>query len=241
MAAPLASFLGAIVFVAMTAYTRSGEFGSERARESRYVYVVVALALPAAVLGLDVLTRGRRVARLLVFGCFAVALVGNVRVFSDQRRSVLTAHQHQRQTVLHIAHDPLARDVPPSLRPQPGINEYITVGWLLSGAESGRIPRPNPNDAARLSATLHLALTQKETSSTPAECLPLRVPMQLTVDPGDTFWVVDGAVYAIAFDDDDNASYPKRLDSDQGSQVAVAAPLRLELRPATRSARVCPP
>ena len=83
--------------------------------------------------------------------------------------------QHSQQ-ILVLAQAALVSGAPRDVRLQPGLNDGFTVGWLVDGRRSGRIPPPDqpidPNQWAN--ARLQLAFRPLDGSAPPARsCRPL--------------------------------------------------------------------
>ena len=85
VAVPLAMFAGAITFLTVTGFYRSGEsnglallrsgFGPEHARTSRYVHIVAALVLPAVALGAQTIIRHWKKATVVMLALLLVGLL----------------------------------------------------------------------------------------------------------------------------------------------------------------------
>src|SRR5262245_44385574 len=139
-APPVALMAGAIAFLLITGFGRAAtdEGASEK---SRYLYVVAALLLPALAVAADALIRRWVALAPVVFAVFVVGIPGNVEAATDY------AHAQPglrfRTTQLALPRLPMAREVPRSQLPQTGPQfYYVTIGWLLDGVASGRIPAP---------------------------------------------------------------------------------------------------
>jgi hypothetical protein len=163
-----------------------------------------------------------------------VGVVGNVGEFIDQHDRDRAFHPSYRETMLAMPHLPLARDVPRALRPEPLLGKGVTVGWLLAGADSGRIPRPAITPVVELTATLHLALQQKgDFGRAFRSCAPLERSIELTAQEGDAIFLRGGnALVWLRSEHNGQRSEPKRLPASHGGRVmALAGPLRLEIAP----------
>ena len=140
LAAPIALLAGALVFLIVTGTARAGQggllvlvngTGPERARDSRYVYLVAAMTLPALVLAADALIRRWRLLAIPIVGLLLVGLPGNVRVLATCTRLPGTPSCSpaslppfgnaavSRQQILAIPHLPLAEQLRGSSTPVP--------------------------------------------------------------------------------------------------------------------------
>jgi hypothetical protein len=182
-AAPLAMAAGAFVFVVITASGRVG-FAPGIERSTRYVHVFGVLLLPVVAIAADAVMRRWRAA-VPVLGAFLVAsLVGNVDDFSNERAyggEFLAAY---RTSFLAIPRVPLAEQVPRDLRPDRSLAPYVSVGWLLDGVESGRIPPPEDIQPDALAATEVRVALQENPRHRPDRCEPVTPGTPVTLNPG---------------------------------------------------------
>lgn len=228
-AVPLSLLGGALLFMTLTAAARAGEYPAERARESRYVYVGVALAVPAIALAVDALVRRWHVLAPAMALLLVVSLVGNLGEFADQRERDARTHAAYRRMMLAIPYDPLARRVPSSLRPERVFATDVTVGWLLEGADSGRIPRPFMTEVEQLDAKLNLALQQGgDWVRKLRVCSPFPKRIETVLEAGDAFYIRNGSVSVYLIADDGRRSDLKLVASRIGERaVAFDGPLHL--------------
>jgi hypothetical protein len=160
-AASTAMLIGAFGFLVITGLGRAGSTtGPDSARTSRYIYVTVALALPAMALAGDVVARRWRWAAPLVVFLLIVGIPGNVQSFFDARDRESATHQQMRTRVLSLPRVPAAKHVPGWVHPDWGGPAWpITMGWLRNGVASGLVPDPgpiNPDTEAELNRQLEI-------------------------------------------------------------------------------------
>ena len=166
-AAPAALLVGAIVFLVITGLGRAtSAAGPESARASRYVHLVVAMVLPAVAVAADAVARRWRQLAPIVLVLAVIGVPGNVRLLIREHRVDASYHQRNRVRMLSWARLPAAKEVPRWVRPEPGYKEApaVTIGWLLDGVDSGRMPDPGPLGPAQQTAMtdhLHLVLLQQ--------------------------------------------------------------------------------
>jgi hypothetical protein len=192
LAMPTAMLVGAFAFELLTGLNRS-VFGVRFATSSRYMHITAALLIPALGVAANALYR-----RWRLFGPVAVVLlvVGIPGNLGQTTTSFLSEQYYDRyeQMVRSVPRMSLARAVPRHVRVELVNAPYITVGWLLDNAKSGRIPAPShpltPQD--RLTNELRLGLDQID-GTRGTGCVPLRQPMRRELRKGDAF-VVFGTV-----------------------------------------------
>jgi hypothetical protein len=244
LATSIALTIGALLFVSMLALTRA-ELGSQFAASSRYEHILAALFLPALAVAADALA-GRR--RALLVGAVALFLVGIPGNIGEIGRNVGPAarYRSQRRIITSLPRIDLARDVPRSLRPAPSFAAEVTVGWLLDGARSGRIPaadRPNPVELA----TDRLRLSLEQVDQVPqTACAPLRTPLERRLRPGDSIGV--RGTIAVQSRPEAGLGAPSQglpfgtslLSTIPAHTLrVVAGPLTLRIAPLSPSAKLC--
>jgi len=166
------------VFAAVTAMTRAGVY---QPNLSRYLYVVVALALPALGLAVDAITRSWRWLVLPTSAILLVSTVGNVRVLADYTRTPAVRQEAAfRRMVLVAPLTDVAKRVPRFARleaAQPGSSAAsgrITIGWLLRNLASHHVPTLHHVSRADLAMdTIRLSLQQKEAARADKMCRPV--------------------------------------------------------------------
>ena len=184
-------FAGAITFLTVTGFYRSGEsnglallysgFGPEHARTPRYVHIVAALVLPAVALGAQTIIRHWKKATVVMLALLLVGLPGNIDKLVDypNRSAIVRA---RRPYILTAPRLPIARQLPPSLE----LGPELTIGWLIDSLPSGRIPAPGRRPPAAVSReTIDLALRPSNTPQTNG-CHALVGPTSRVLEKGDT-------------------------------------------------------
>jgi hypothetical protein len=98
--------------------------------------------------GADAVTRRWPLIAPVVLALLVIGVPGNVRAFRDTRIKEAAYHRDARNLMLSFPRVPVARELPAWVRPIPEAEmNNITLGWLLDGVKSGRIPRPPPISA----------------------------------------------------------------------------------------------
>ncbi|MDQ1455596.1 MAG: hypothetical protein QOH28_1216 [Actinomycetota bacterium] len=247
-AAPLALLAGAITFLVITGFYRSGQsnglallykgFGPEHARTPRYIHIVAAMVLPALALAAQALIRHWRQATIAVVALLLVGLPGNIDKlahYADTNRSAFV--QSRRPYVLTAPRLPIARQLPRTLTLGPD----LTLGWLIDSLPSGRIPKPGPRPPAAIAReTLDLALQPSKTPQT-TRCHPLLGPTSRVLEKGETITLRSGNASIVYLPDAGVPSTPKAFAPS--TLIALAGPLQLRITPTSTtgnsSATVC--
>jgi hypothetical protein len=250
-AVPVALFAGAGVFLLVTAVVRSGQpatiFGTvnqgpERARQSRYVYLLVAMILPVLGIAVDAIARKWRVLTIPVVILLLAGVPGNLhqlRVYTNQSAA---ARARDRVVVLEAPRLPLAHSLPPSLVPGARFSG-LSLGWLVDSLPSGRIPSPGPLTATQISTqTLDLALRAPllriTTPPAPATCHPLLGVERRTIHYGQRLTLAKGTATITYFPASGAPSTPQPFEPLR-PLVATTGPLDIEFRPVLRPVELC--
>jgi hypothetical protein len=250
-AVPVAMLCGSFVFLAISGTGRAGYLafrvglsGPEYARQARYVHLVVALMLPALAFAADSIFRRWRVLGVVILLLPLVGVVGNIEKFSDVRRGYEALNQ-RKETILIAPRLPIARRLPRSVDPDPTA-PGLTLGWLLAGVRSGRVPRPPfVNPAIVATTTLKLALVQGLTPARGASCAAVSGPEVHVLRKGESI-TVKSARASVVYLPAARAPSPSvtfsmtvfglppnemvdRVRSPSLTLVALAGPLRLRI------------
>jgi MFS family permease len=180
LAPPAALLVGAFLFLGMSGIARAAAFGSGFASTSRYRYLVAALVLPALAVAADAVARRWRVLAPAVLVLLLIGLPGNLWAFNEQRRRDEVLQAESTRLMLILPRMPIAHELPRWVRPEQRLAKPVTLGWLLDGVASGRIPNPasfTRVDAA--TATLHLALQQRPGSFSVKPCRNAKTPAEV--------------------------------------------------------------
>jgi hypothetical protein len=188
-AAPGAMLLGMIVFLGISGVGRIGFLGSEYARASRYLHLSAALTLPAVAVAADAVARRWRLLLPVVLLLLIVGIPGNIQVLADYTHDQKQAQSDYRELMLAFPRIPAARQVPRTVRPERSTFDSrasVTIGWLLDGVASGRIPNPGKITPALAAAnTFRLAFLQTGTASRRKECQTISRPITRHLEKGE--------------------------------------------------------
>jgi hypothetical protein len=227
-AAPVALGAGAFVFVLITASGRVG-FAPGIERSTRYVYVVGALLLPAVAVAADAVMRRWRAAVPVVVVALAASIVGNVRDFSNEGPYSGEFLASYRNAMLAMPRVTMADRVPRDLRPDRRLAPYVSVGWLLDGVESGRIPPPeNIEPGERAAAEARLVL-QEHPRHRPGDCQTFAGPVDTTLERGSSFRTRGGGQVWVGYTDSAGAGGLVAFRGPNVPVVAYAGPLKVSV------------
>jgi hypothetical protein len=172
---PVALLLGTLGFTVTTGLQRA-TWGPPA--QTRYLYIVAFLMLPVLAVAADALIVRWRALGPIVLSLFLIGIPGNLRVLADFTDRQREAQQLFREMTLTLPRVRIAQEVPRSQSPQAGpLPCKLSVGWLLSGVASGRIPPPDRiSRAEAANETLRMSIVEL-----PA-CPPQVVPRTAHVD-----------------------------------------------------------
>jgi hypothetical protein len=192
-AAPVALLLGVIVFLVLSGIWRVGFLGPESARASRYLHPGAAFVLPAIAVAADAVVRRWRLLAPVVLLLLVVGIPGNIRALTDYTHDQKQAQQDYRKLMLALPRVPAAREVPRTVRPATSgfdSRENVTIGWLLDGVASGRIPDAGEITPALAAAnTFRLSFQQAHTATRWTACQRISKPVTRQLEKGEAIGV----------------------------------------------------
>jgi hypothetical protein len=232
-AAPGALLLGLFVFLLSSGAWRVGFLGPESAGASRYLHPGAALVLPALAVAADAVVRRWRPLMPVVLLVLVVGVPGNVRVLADYTQDQKQSQRAYRKMLLALPRIPAAREVPRTVRPDTSgfdSRKHVTIGWLLDGVASGRIP-----DAGHISPplaaanTFRLSFQQTRTVSRRTACRTISKPITRQLERGEAIGI-RGWLLRVTSDADAGAGTSLVLDPHNGNTlVDVQGPLTVQL------------
>jgi hypothetical protein len=240
LAVPVALLAGALLFLVVTGVARAAQ-GGLRARESRYLYMVAAMALPAVAVAADALISRWRRLTIPVIAVLLLGFPGNVRQLADSGsvRQFKNA-EATRSQLLALGRLPLVDQLRDSRWPVTVQNpryaqEGLTYGWLVKGVESGRIPAPTVRNKFQAPTEVLLYFLVPSQVRGPVDCAP--VPAIRTLEKGQLLTVERGKVFITYAPL--GATPSLRLKYGPSTLKALVGPLRLRIVPIDRGARIC--
>jgi hypothetical protein len=255
LAAPVALLAGSAVFLIVTGVARAGQggllalatgTGPERARDSRYVYLVAAMVLPALALGADTIVRRWRQLTIPVVALLVVGLPGNIHELATCVPVKGTGHcspsslapfanaAATREQILAVPQLPFAEQLRHSKVPVPIarlVPEGLTFGWLLDGAASGKIPGPGPLNQFQIATYVRESFLASAAVISRSQCAPAPKVSTRVLDQGQQLTVEFGRVVLRYAPLGGTPSFPATLKATVAPStiVALVGPLRLRL------------
>jgi hypothetical protein len=244
--APIALVIGAVLFLFMTATARAGQggllvlvkdSGPDRARESRYVYLIAAMCLPAIGLAAEVLIRRRKLLAVPIAALLLVGLPANVNQLSDYSPHYATP-PGTRLAILSLPRLPLSRQLRNTDTPYPDNRlrvEGLTVSWLIDSVD--KIPDPAPVKPGFAAGEVLEFFVQPSDPSPGIRCAPLTKPMVRVIARRRTFTIERGFAnvrYVPAI----GVMSPLRPFGPD-TYRALVGPLRLKFFPLDKGVDVC--
>jgi hypothetical protein len=153
LAAALAT--GAVALFALTGFTRLATFGVESAATSRYLYIALALLLPAVTLALSVLARIPGAA-LLIAALAVVPMWSGIRVIDAQAQAQAVEEQRARRQIAAVA--AMVGDRPSPLGNMP-LTANLDETELIRIRGDGALPAVALGPLDRLAALVFLRIT----------------------------------------------------------------------------------
>lgn len=219
LAVPFASAVGAVGFYLAVGRSRVDLFGADYATRGRFIYVAVALLLPAVAVGADAVVRRWRPATLPVVLLLLAGVPGNIGAITVVRNRAIPP-----ATVLAVASSPDLPAAPPRLRPWPNIYSLgpITAGWLRAGVADGHIPssyQPTPDQQAEATALLALVV-ETPRAGLPADCPILRAEVRADVSARRPL-IVSGVTSVQVLGPDGGRSAPREVGSFEPRRITT--------------------
>jgi hypothetical protein len=192
-AIPAGLLVGALTLMAITGLGRAGMQSFQE--KSRYLHLVAAMTLPALAVGADaIMLRWRsRVLTVAVLGVFVLSIPGNLNTIVDYtHRPIVKDQGRYKNMMLALPRVRAAKDVPRAVVPDQYLAHFVTIGWLLDGVASGRIPRPAHLTAADVAVSrLRLSFAQSFGTLPPhTTCAGISRPLLFDLQPGERIVVL---------------------------------------------------
>jgi hypothetical protein len=192
LAMPTAMLVGAFAFVCVTGFNRA-TLGVRFATSSRYLHITAALLLPAIAVACQAIVRRRREFLPAAIVLFVIGMPSNL---GHTTESFLPSRYYStyEQMARSLPRMELAHRVPRGLRPELVNAPWMTVGWLIDSARSGRLPSPSrPSTPLELLTNrMRLSLEQLD-EGTGVRCQPVQAPVVRHFEDGQSV-VVRGAL-----------------------------------------------
>jgi hypothetical protein len=130
-----------------------------------------------------------------------VGIPGNIDTLRDYTRASEPARRADRHLILSLPRTEAAREVPRAVRPVPELigGLDLTIGWLLDGAASGRVPRPGvvtADDEAIAAFRLSFLQSDGDDGTPTTSCRTLTKPLTRHFERGDEIHFTGGSLRA---------------------------------------------
>jgi hypothetical protein len=244
-AIPAALLVGALALLCITGFGRAGL--SSFREKSRYLHLVAAMILPAVGVAADALMRRWRALTIAVVVVLLLGIPSNVNVLVNyMHRGIIENQTAYKQMMLSLPRVPTAKQVPRDVKPEQYLAHFVTIGWLLDGVKSGRIPRPAPITPAEAAmADLRLSFRQTAPALTPDDvCVKVSSHDEWSLQPGQRLVIhaPNGSVRVLPESEGVFKTTPFRIITVAGANVVAVRPVRFRLSvdvPGVLIAQVC--
>jgi hypothetical protein len=247
-AAPIALMIGAVVFLLMTGTARAGQggllallktAGPDRARESRYIYLIAAMLLPAIGLAAEALMRRKKLLTIPIVVVLLAGLPANINELHDYSPRYATP-PGTRYAIVSIPRLPLAYQLRNTHTPYPDTRlsvEGLSVSWLIDSVD--RIPDPGPIKPGVAAAEELEFFVQLAIPAPGLRCQPLTKPLIFEIRRGQTFTIERGFAY-VKYLPVGRGTAPSPFRSFPAQTYrALVGPLRLRFFPLDKGVDVC--
>ena len=218
--APVAALLvGALMFLVVSGSGR-WFFGADYASQSRYMYVTVALLLPAVGLAIQSIAQRWSYALPVLLAVLLVATAANAHEFAQQSGKAWAVDH--RNLLQALSASPLARRVPADVVPSPLADPGLTIGWLLQARADGKVATPTLPARLRGQVLVALGFTQDGSAFARYALTHCQVAHAVRVRPrqGDSVLVESGLVAIRArVPGSDDWSTPLKYDTGPAGAV----------------------
>jgi hypothetical protein len=133
--------------------------------------------------------------------------------------------------MLSLPYVPAAKEVPRDVKPEQFLAHFVTIGWLLDGAKSGRIPKPSTISPQNEGMdTLRLSFSQGGGKPTPDEqqhCIGVARQHVFTLETGQRLVVraPSGSLHITPVTSGTYNTYPFPMISTAGSIFTAVRPV----------------
>jgi hypothetical protein len=244
-AIPAALLVAALALLCITGFGRAGL--SSFREKSRYLHLIAALILPAVAVAADALMRRWRALTIVVVLVLVAGIPANVNVIVDyMHRGIVENQTAYKQMMLSLPRVPTARRVPRDVKPDQFLAHFVTIGWLLDGVASGRIPEPAPLTPAEAAmADLRLSFRQTTGATGPDDrCVKVTSHDVWRLEPGQRILIraPSGSVRVLPSEEGVFTTTPFHIVTVVGSSVVAVRPVEFRLTvdvPGVLYAQVC--
>ncbi len=247
-AAPVALMIGAVLFLLMTATARAGQggllvllktTGPDRARESRYIYLIAAMLLPAIGLASEALIRRKKLLTIPIVVVLLAGLPANINQLHDYSPRYATP-PGTRYAIVSLSRLPHAYQLRNTHTPYPDSRlsvEGLTVSWLIDSGD--RIPNPGPIKPGVSAAEELEFFVQPATPGPNLVCHPLTRPLIFEIKRHQTFTIERGYANVKYLPVGPGTAPSTYRAFPAQTYRALVGPLRLRFFPLDKGVDVC--
>ena len=242
-AMPFGLLVGAVALLCITGLGRAGL--ATFLEKSRYLHLVVALVLPAMGVAADAVMRRSRWLVVPVVAVLVAGIPGNVNVIRTyMHKGIITNQTPYKAMMLSLPRVAIAKQVPRDVKPEQLLAHFVTIGWLLDGVASGRIPKPSSISNANAAVdAVRLSFRQVVAGLEPGDvCYGVRTPLEFDLPAGKRIVIKapSATVRMIPADDPFGGTYSFLVVTQLGSTLETVRPVHFRLLNETAPiARVC--
>jgi hypothetical protein len=240
--APAALLVGAVVFMVITGFGRATTSlpSADTYAASRYLYVVAALLMPAIATAASQLIAEWPKTWPVVTLVLVLGVPGNIAIL--HRTNYLHTLDGYRQFFLSLPRLPIATNLRKSTHPDPYFDSSVTMGWLLAGVHSGRIPAPSPPPSAGQIAEWTLQLAWLPGSPRASDtCRTLSLPGFTRVQDGTRLTVTAPVSVSYRYAPRQSTAAIRLTASGAATTYVSSWPMKVSIAPTThdQTVRLC--
>jgi hypothetical protein len=176
-----------------------------------------------------------------------VGIPSNINtIVNYMHRGIVTTQGHYKQMMLSIPRISTAQEVPRDVKPDQFLAHFVTVGWLLDGVASGRIPKPGKLSTADIAmADLRLSFRQERPRfALGDQCVNIDGRMVFSLKRGDRIIMraPNNSVRVLPENAPVFRTYPFKIITVAGASLVAVRPVRFRLTvagPHVLIAQVC--
>jgi hypothetical protein len=231
-AIPFALLVGGLSLLVITGLGRAGL--SSFQEKSRYLHITAALVLPALAVAAEAVMRRWRMITPVILVVLVIGVPGNIDVIRKYMHTpIVTKQETYKRLILTLPRLPVAKEVDRDSTPETLLARFVTVGWLLDGVASGRIPRPDHiSRAERAVDTIRLSLGQRHSPPLKgATCVRLADSLVFHLEKGEYIYVrgAAGTLSITPATVEPAGTYPNPVVGTSGPIIFARAPVTFRL------------
>jgi hypothetical protein len=148
-------------------------------------------------------------------------------------RGIIKNQTPYKAMMLTLPRVPIAKEVPRQIKPDQSLAHFVTIGWLLDGVASGRIPKPSSiTQANETMATLRLSFLQQPGKLQKGDvCVNFVRPLIFSLKPGQRIAVraPNATIRILPPTENVDGTYPWLFITFGGSSLVAVRPVQFQL------------